>query len=473
MKNIPLKPKYFLSVSLQGIAEGDFSMILGYPGTTDRYLTSYGVEQKINQLNPADVKAKWAKMEVLKKYMDGDEATRIVYAGDYAYLANFWKKSLEENKSLTRLKVYENKKKQEDLFSNWVKEDTSRKARYGDVIRDFAEVYKSKNESRTGEAIIYQQEVLTGCRILDIAFQTGELVNKFGSPEFEEMVEISRKRANDFYKQFNPELEKEVMLNMFKVTWKNISPTYLPDIFATISKKYKGDLEKYTNHVFKKSIFASKEKLLDFLKDPSKKALEKDPAYVASYSFLVSYMHASLSEMLLEDKFNAAQRNYIAGLREMSPGHPFYSDANSTMRLTYGSIKAYEGADAVSYNYYSTLTGVMQKEDSTNEEFIVPPRLKELYLKKDFGPYGKNGIIPVCFLTTHDITGGNSGSPVLNGNGELIGLAFDGNYEAMSSDIKYDVNLQRSICVDIRYILFVIDKFAGATYLVDEMKIVK
>jgi hypothetical protein len=212
---------------------------------------------------------------------------------------------------------------------------------------------------------------------------------------------------------------------------------------------------------------------MEFLNHPKKKTLEKDPALVAANSFIASYMIARLTQMMDEDKFSRARRLYIAGLREMNPETVYYPDANSTMRLTYGNAKPYKPADALFADYYTTLQGVMEKEDSTNEEFIVSPKLKELYAEKDFGQYADSGVMHVCFLTTHDITGGNSGSPVINGNGELIGLAFDGNSEAMSSDIKFDVNLQRTICVDIRYVLFIIDKYAGAGYLVDEMKVVK
>jgi hypothetical protein len=210
---------------------------------------------------------------------------------------------------------------------------------------------------------------------------------------------------------------------------------------------------------------------MKYLNYPKKKPLAKDPALVTANSFIESYMVARLSQMTDEDKFDRARRLYIEGLREMNPDVTYYPDANSTMRLTYGSVKPYKPADALFADYYTTLKGVMEKEDSTNQEFIVPAKLKELYAKKDFGRYADNGVMHLCFLTTQDITGGNSGSPVMNANGELIGVAFDGNSESMSSDIKYDVNLQRTICVDIRYVLFVVDKYAGAGYLLDELKL--
>jgi hypothetical protein len=471
--NQPMQPKYFLPVSIAGVKEGDFSMILGYPGATDRYLTSYGIQEKLTQTNPADIKAKRVKMEVMKKYMDADDATRIAYADDYAYLGNFWKKSLQESKALLRLKVYDDKKRAEDDFQAWVDQDESRKTKYGSVLGDFKTVYKTAADSRANEAIMYAGELLMGARILYNAFQTGELISRFDSADFNEMVGINKTRAAKFYKTFNPALEKEMLQKMLEIYAENVAPEYIPDCYRTIEKKFKGDYKKYVDHIFDKSIFASEANLLAFLNNPKKKTIQKDPAYVVANSFISSYMIARLSQMTDEDKFSKARRLYIAGLREMNPGTIFYPDANSTMRLTYGAAKPYKPADALFADYFTTLQGVMEKEDSTNEEFIVSPKLKALYKNKDFGQYADNGVMRVCFLTTHDITGGNSGSPVINGNGELVGLAFDGNSEAMSSDIKFDVNLQRTICVDIRYVLFVVDKYAGAGYLVDEMKVVK
>ncbi len=472
-ENLPYQPKYFLPVSLAGVKEGDFSMILGYPGSTDRYLTSYGIREKLTQTNPADIKTKWVKMEVMKKYMDADEATRIAYADDYAYLANFWKKSLTESKALLRLKVFDDKKKTEDDFQTWVAQDENRKAKYGNVLSDFKTVYHATAENRSSEAITYAGELLMGVRILYIAFQSGELSSRFDSADFSEMISINKKRAEKYYKTFNPELEKEMLRTMLELYAKNVAPDYQPEIYYVIKKKFKGNISRYVDYLFDHSMFASKAKLMEFLDKPKKKTLEKDPAYLAANSFITSYMIARLSQMTGEDKFSKARRLYIAGLREMHPETVFYPDANSTMRLTYGRVEPYKPADALFADYYTTLQGVMEKEDSTSQEFIVPAKLKELFNKKDFGPYADKGIMHVCFISTQDITGGNSGSPVVNGNGELTGLAFDGNSEAMSSDIKYDANLQRTICVDIRYVLFVVDKYAGAGYLLDEMKLVK
>lgn len=471
--NIPLTPKYSLPVSIAGVKENDFSMILGYPGSTDRYLTSYGIEHKLAETNPADIKAKWAKMQVMKSYMDADDATRIAYAESYAYLANFWKKSLKESKALTRLNVYADKKKIEDEFTAWVNSDAKRKEQYGNVLSDFAEIYQTAASSRADEALIYATELLMGTRVLFLAYQTAELIDKFDTPEFAEAIDFNRNRGNEFFNTYNPALEKNMLREMLLLFVRNVAPDYQPELYNQILKKHKGNVDVYADYLFEKSIFTSREKYMNFLNKPSKKTLMKDPALQAAASFINSYMIANVTQESTKEKFEVARRKYIAGLREMYPDKNFYPDANSTMRLTYGSVKPYKAADALYCDYFTTLEGVMEKEDSTNREFIVSPKLKQLFADKNYGPYAHNNVMPVCFLTTHDITGGNSGSPVMNGNGELIGVAFDGNSEAMSSDIKYDVNLQRTICVDVRYVLFVIDKYAGAGYLINEMKIIK
>jgi hypothetical protein len=263
------------------------------------------------------------------------------------------------------------------------------------------------------------------------------------------------------------------MVKMIELYRDNLPEQYQPEIFTTLRKKYKNDVVEFTDDLYKKSLFSSRENFEAFLEHPSHKTLEKDPVFKAANSFLASYILVKITQMAYEEQFNTVRRLYIAGLREMAPGKVYYPDANSTMRLTYGKIEPYKAADAVHYDFQTTSDGILEKDDPSNPEFRVPARLKELLNDKDFGRYAENGVLPVCFLTTQDITGGNSGSPVLNGNGELIGIAFDGNSESMSSDIKYDGNLQRTICVDMRYVLFIVEKYAGAGYLLDEMKLVR
>jgi hypothetical protein len=470
-ENVPLSPKKFLTISLAGVHEGDFAMILGYPGSTDRFLTSYGIRQKLDQLNPADILLKTAKMDIMKHYMDQSDALRIAYASEYAYLANFQKKSIQESKALVRLNVYGDKKKLEDEFAMWVDQDSARMAKYGKVLQSLKDIYDRKMADRADEAQNYILETMMGVQILDFAFGTNELATVLTENDsVAEAIADYRERAGEFYQNYDMQVDREIMQKMLTLYYNNLPVEYRPEVFDLIKKKFGNDINRYVQFLYSKSIFATKEKFEAFLKKPSLKKLEKDPAFSAASQFVASFILTRFIQMSYEEDFNKARRLFIAGLCEMNPGEAFYPDANSTMRLTYGQVRSYVPADAVEYNFQTTGLGIMQKDDPADDEFRVPAKSKELYANKDFGRYAENGILPVCFLTTHDITGGNSGSPVMNANGELIGVAFDGNSEAMSSDIKYDVNLQRTIAVDIRYVLFIVDKFAGAGYLLDEMQ---
>ena len=471
-QNIPLSPKEFLPVSLAGVHEGDFSMILGYPGATDRFLTSYGIRQKLDQLNPSDILLKTAKMDIIRHYMEQSDALRIAYASEYAYLANFQKKSIQESKALKRLNVFDDKKKQEDDFASWVNADVARQVRYGSVLDSLKAIYDQKMNDRADEAQNYLIESVSGIQLLNFAYQANELASYLADNDsVAEAVADYRNRAKEFYKNYDLQVDKEIMQKMFTLYRDNLPEEYFPEFFEMVKKKFGNDFNRYADYVYSKSVFATPEKFEAFLNEPSLKKLEKDPAFTAANNLVASFILTRFIQMSYEEQFNRLRRLYIAGMREMNPGKAFYPDANSTMRLTYGQVKSYVPADAVEYNFQTTVSGVIQKDDPSNAEFRVPQKLKELYARKDFGRYAENGVLPVCFLTTHDITGGNSGSPVINANGQLIGVAFDGNSEAMSSDIKYDVNLQRTIAVDIRYVLFIIDKFAGAGYLVDEMEL--
>jgi hypothetical protein len=291
--------------------------------------------------------------------------------------------------------------------------------------------------------------------------------------KIKESVDRLRGSSKNFFKDYNAPTDIYVVKAMLKMFMEDIPPEFQPEYLKKIKEKYKADYDKFADQMFAKSIFADETKLNAFLDNPSKKVLDKDPAFQAALS--INQKFSELQQQLAPMATSVAEgsKKYIAGLMEMHPDKIFYPDANFTMRLTYGNVSDYYPRDAVEYNYETTLRGVMEKEDPNNYEFIVPPRLKELYSKKDYGRYGENGEMVVCFTTDNDITGGNSGSPVLNGRGELLGLAFDGNWEALSGDIIFEPELQRCINVDIRYVLFIIDKYAGATNLIQEMKIVE
>ena len=472
--NVPYTPKHHLPVSLNGVQENDFAMIWGYPGSTDRYRTSYGVEETIDQLNPTQYKLKDIKMKIMKEDMDADDAIRIAYAGDYAYLGNFWKKANEETKALKRLDVAGQKRALEEEFNQWANADPQRKKIYGNVIADIADAYAYKSEQKTDVMFWYFVETLTGSKLLYNAFRMQALKTELQGDDWsEERAQAYKDRAAELYKDYNLPTDKKIFAAMLR-EWNNHMPPHMrPSIFKdVVFPKFKGDFDAYTNWVYEKSIFASQEKFDDFLKKPKAKKLDKDPGLQAVNSVFGAFQKANAQAAPFEEKLANARRLFIRGLRIMKPEKLFYPDANSTMRVTYGKVKDYFPRDAVHYDLITYLDGVMEKEDPSNEEFIVPEKLKELYNNKDYGQYGMGDRMPVCFLTDHDITGGNSGSPVINANGELIGTAFDGNSEAMSGDIEFDEELQRTIVCDIRYVLFVIDKYAGAKHLVAEMDLV-
>ena len=486
-KNVPLKPKYHLPVSLKGSKKDDFAMIWGYPGTTDRYLTSYGVQLALEQSNPTTVSIRTKKLALMKEDMDLDPKIKLQYASKYAQSANYWKYFIGQSKGLKRLDVYDKKKQIEAQFTAWVNADDARKAKYGEALKLIAEGYADMKKYNLSMKYL-EEAAFQGPEFMYFSFGAFQLYTKLKTqndtkdkkakeilnPDIKTMADGFKPEVEKFFKDYNQPTDKKLFVALLKMYYDNVSKEQLPDIFTTVvDKKYKGDFNKWAADVYATSIFVDKARLNAFLDKPSYKAIVNDPGFKITLSMVTCIRGLYKSMGDLQSKIDRGNRLFVAGLREMNPDKKYAPDANSTMRMTYGRVLDYDAADAVHYNYFTTLKGVMEKEDSTSDEFIVPKKLKALYEAKDYGRYGQNGDLHVCFTANLDITGGNSGSPVINGNGQLIGIAFDGNWEAMSGDIAYEADLQRTICVDIRYVLFVIDKYAGAKNLVDEMTLVQ
>ncbi len=474
-QNVPYKPKYFLPISLKGVNNGDFAMIMGYPGSTQRYMTSVEVEERMKIINANRIYIRGIKQEIWLKDMQADKVVNLKYASKYAGSSNYWKNSIGMNKALKRLKVYDFKVQQEEEFAKWILASPERQQKYGNALELIKEGVTGRKEYLNASQYI-SEALYSGAEVVGFASMTRSLADALKNNNTEDISKISNSlkgRAEYFYKNYNTPTDQKTSKAMFRIFMENVPVTYQPDIFNTIRTKFKGDVDRYIDQMFAKTIFTDSVKFYAFLDKPSLKVLEKDPIYVAAAS--IASKADELRKLLtpFNEKIQQGQRLYIAAMLEMNQGKALYPDANFTMRLTYGEIKDYYPMDAVHYDYYTTLHGVMEKEDPDNWEFVVPAKLKELYNSKDYGRYGKNGTMPVAFISTNDITGGNSGSPVMNGNGELIGIAFDGNWEAMSGDIVFENNLQRTISVDIRYVLFVIDRYAGASRLIEEMKIVE
>ncbi|MDR2847889.1 MAG: S46 family peptidase, partial [Bacteroidales bacterium] len=475
--NVPLKPKKFLPISLKGVEKGDFTMIMGYPGSTERYATSYEVLEMTENELPNRIKIRGVKQEIMMRHMLANPAVKIKYATKYSQSSNYWKNAIGMKNGIQHLHLIERKSAQEQEFTQWLEANSAQKAKYEEAF-PLIKAGIASNTTYSKVAQYASECFLQGTELLRFALQFRALQTELEkkTPDYGSLALVTdrlRKSAEDFYKNYDRAVDEEVTEALLKLYRDDIPAAYHPDFYATVAKKYKGDLHKYTQAWFQ-SIFADRDKLNAFLAKPSAKLLPKDPVFQAGVSLRTVFTQW-LNSMDAGDELKAkGARLYIAGLLEMKPEKQWYPDANFSMRLSYGSAKDYFPRDAVYYSYYTTLQGVMEKEDPDNWEFVVPDRLKELYANKDFGAYANaQGELPVCFISTNDITGGNSGSPVINGKGELLGLAFDGNWEALSGDIVFEPDLQRTISVDIRYVLFIIDKFAGATHLINEMTLVR
>jgi len=616
-QNIPMHPKYSLTISTKALNKGDFTMVFGYPGSTDRYLTSWGVENEMNNVNDIRVKVRTKKLEILKEDMNTSDKLRIMYADKYSTSSNYWKYSIGQNKRLRDLQVKSKKQELESVFTQWIGTDSTKMANYGESLKLLKRYFTEGNEY--AKTMNYWVEAIySGPEIIRFTMKTRKLLgqiknNTDNQNEINAAIAEFKNEAQQFYKEYNPPTDKKVLAALLSMYRENVLPEYYPDLFNDINKNYAGDFSMYVNDLFAKSVIADSAKLFsllvhpnhefvfntnkilalagameplenllrnkvefqqtifetlselkenavfyfknfdpatgkeqfvksltDFYKDMPKnlrpdififidkkykgniqkyadyvfsksiltdsarfnkfvasqdyKILEKDPAFVAMKSFnkvmktkilesdlaytlalsaLEVYWRISEKTEVLKTYQSKGERLFMAGLMDMQKDKTFYPDANSTLRMTYGQVGDYEPMDAVYYKHYTTIKGYIEKEDPKNDEFTVPAKLKELYEKKDFGDYAQDGTIYTCFITNNDITGGNSGSPVLNANGELIGIAFDGNWEAMSGDIAYEPKIQKTICVDIRFVLWIIDKMGGATNLINEMKIVK
>ncbi|HBY51966.1 MAG TPA: hypothetical protein DEH15_05845 [Marinilabiliales bacterium] len=405
---------------------------------------------------------------MLMEDMVADPKIRLQYSSKFAGSSNSWKKAIAMNEAFKKLKVYERRQAEEKTFSEWLAANPTRKENYVQALSDVQSAIEGR--AKLQYTLRYYQEALSSIELTSAAMRfapkpEGESrEGRGGRPNFSSS-------PSDFYKDYNVATDKKVAKAMIKLFREKVPQSDLPEFYKTIDAQFQGNVDAYVEAIFSQSVFVSEEKLKATL-EGDKKEIENDPALVAGKNISEAMMKYSREIEQYRTLYAKGQKQYIAGMLEMNNGKAMYPDANFTMRMTYGKVQNYSPKDGVIYDYVTTLAGVMQKEDPKNWEFVVPEKLKELYANKDFGQYAmKDGRMPVAFLTTNDITGGNSGSPVLNGKGELIGTAFDGNWESMSGDIIFEPSLQRCINVDIRYTLFIMDKFGGAGYLLNEMKI--
>ncbi len=475
--NVPLKPKKYLKVNISGLKEGDYTMIMGYPGSTNRYLTAYEVKEVMNHENKIRIDVRTQKLNILKKYMDSDPKLKIAYAAKYAQSANYWKYSIGQNLGLKRLKVIKRKKQTQKEIMKWIKQDPKRKEKYANI---FKEIKKGvKDRSKADIAMNYWFEAIyLGSEIVQFGLENWKIYQALQQDNVSDsLIDEYKQKAHEFFKDYDPKVDKDLFVNLGKKYYHNIDKQFYGDIYKSIQSDYDKDINKYADAIYSSSILTDSTKYNDFLKNPNYDVLANDMGFNYAITMVRTYYKIKDAKDASQGDFDKARRlymeAYIQTIKSINPDTLYYPDANSTMRLTYGTVGGYT-YDGKTYKYYSTIDGYMAKEDPNNEEFNVSDRMKELYKKKDYGQYAdKDGTLHIDFLTNNDITGGNSGSPVLNANGELVGLAFDGNWEGMSGDIAYEPNLQKTICVDIRFVLWTIDKYAGCHRLIDELNLVK
>lgn len=468
--NRPYRPDSFFSIALGGLKEGDFTMVFGYPGTTEEYLPSYAIEQLVEVENPHKIGIRTAKLNIIDAAMNSDELLRIKYAAKAASVANSWKRWQGESKGLKRFKTAENKRKLEAAFDEW----SALHPAYTGLTNRFKTLYAERKDLIL--ANIYASEAgKQGAEIIGFALSVCQKASRYAQADDKEAFKKSfREKAEDYFKDYDARVDQDILAEMLRLYNAGLPKEWVPEKVAEAAefKNYPLFAEK----LFQKSVFSHPDRVYDLIEKLNEKSVEKlkqDPAYRLAAS-IVGFQEEKIAPDLsrIQRELKRTHRLWLAGLMEMQPEKTFYPDANSTLRIAYGKIGGYSPADAVDYRYYTSLKGIMEKDNPAIYDYNVPQKLRDLYTSGDFGPYLQNGEVPVCFLASNHTTGGNSGSPVLNAEGQLIGINFDRAWDGVMSDMQYDPDICRNIAVDIRYVLFIIDKLAGASHLLEEMVLV-
>lgn len=468
-ENVPYHPDYVAPISLQGYEEGSYCMTIGYPGTTERYLSSFGVRERMEADNTAMIEIRTVKQAIWKNAMESSDSIRIKYASKYATSSNYWKNSIGMNKAITDLHVIEKKQLQESNLKYWIQENPDERNKYIHVLTDLQLNYRNRKDAMRALAF-FREAFLNSSELISLALG----ILNFDFDDSSENVDRNKKELESIYADFDPSIDKEVFVAMLKAYKNEVNETYLPEIYSEIKKDYNNDYRKYADNLFSHSELTTPKGFQRLLERDSTFVLFEDPAAQLALDLLVKYFDLNQlvesSSMVIEQ----GERLLNVAIREMDEERNFYPDANSTMRMSFGVVGGYSPKNAVQFKYFTTTKGIIEKirEYKGDPDFYVEPALQDLLEKKDFGRYADStGEMNVCFISDNDITGGNSGSGMFNGKGELMGLAFDGNWEAMSGDIIFEPKLQRCIGVDIRYVLYIIEKYGKASHLIQELQL--
>lgn len=474
--NVPLKPKHYLPVNIGGVKENDYAMILGYPGRTNRWMPASGIEQNVKFAYPAWVEGAKTGMDGMKKYMDQSEAINLMYASKYAQTANYWKNRQGMIDALTKFGTAKTKAAQEKKFNAWANKPAN-KAKYGTAVDNINKYYALTNEKSRHDN--YMMQLFRTTSFGTIGRTLGRQLDAYVKADAAKRAQLApaiEEMATEMYKEIHIPAEKDILAAQLKLYATKATGYAIAPSVKKIAEENNNDFTKYVNAAFDLSIFTSMDRIKAFLALPNQAMLENDPLYTLTNDMLTHYNTKSDEIAKAQNDYSAGFRLLVEGLRESKIGTIKYPDANSTLRLTYGKVRSLpaDKRNDATINNYTTLAGQVKKYKKGDQEFDLPVKVLEMQKNKDYGRYAdKDGSLHVNFLTDNDITGGNSGSPVINGKGELIGLAFDGNIEAMAGDVIFDAKLQRTINVDIRYVLWVIENFSGAKHIVDEMTLVK
>ena len=479
--NVPYTPKYHFPISIKGVDEGDFTFVFGYPARTNEYLPSFALELITEVGNPQKIKLRQTRLDIFSKYQNKDPKVRIQYASKYARVSNYWKKMIGESKGVKRMKAIETKQAYEIEFEDWVNSSDYTKDEYSGLIESFEKTYTELRPYSLARD--YFSESAMAMEIIRFSSRFRKLIeisqNKdIAEEDLNKEIEKLKKYSASFFKDYYKPIDKEVMAEMLKYYDQNIESDFKPEFFSEIHSKYNGDHAKYTNYIFEKSIFDNENLVNSLLNDYGKKSYKKilkDPAYKISDEFVGIYISKIKGQFTyVNAKLDSLQRRFMKAQMEMEPAKRFYPDANFTLRVSYGNVNGFSPKDAVYYKHFTTLEGIMEKENPDIYDYVVEEKLKDLYLNKDYGKYAaSDGSMRVAFAASNHTTGGNSGSPVMDADGNLVGVNFDRCWEGTMSDLVYDPTVCRNISLDIRYFLFIVDKFAGAGYLVEEMDLVE